>query len=458
MDQEGPTVDARPSEISVVQKDEPTLVVESVQSPLDLQSHPTPFQAPQSETLCDEGASVDIRGAFEPASSPQTSLTPSQAATNEVDHIATLTGDPAADTPSPVPPKPESPVPTNGSFHETRFSIPTQVAQSNGYTEPLPQTPSSTAHSHPAHKRSLTMSTGYTVSVVLISSALETILSSKEAKRSLPLRDSAQNALGMIRAGKGGDTPREIFEPLRLACETRSEKLMIASLDCISKLISYSFFAEESSVPLLPSPPPSPELQGGRSMSGSQSSIPQPSLVDLVVHTITACHGETTPEAVSLQVVKALLALVLSPTIFVHHSSLLKAVRTVYNVFLLSTDPVNQMVAQGGLTQMVHHVFTRCKAGKPVELDEAVMLRSFVSSETPALPGHRHVTSKTETRRSLSVPVQLASDSTHTGNVQTENAHEHKSPISSEEVSAHLPAEPTATHSPLDGQGRGEGG
>ena len=211
-----------------------------------------------------------------------------------------------------------------------------------------------------SHKRSLTLSKGNTVSVVLISSALETIAASKEAKRSPPLRESVQRALEMVKSGQGGDRPREIFEPLRLACETRSEKLMIASLDCISKLISYSFFAEASSTHAPTSPPPSP---GPNSRSSMQTPREPPSLVDLVVHTITACHTESTPETVSLQIVKALLALVLSPTILVHQSSLLKAVRTVYNVFLLSVDPVNQMVAQGGLTQMVNHVFARCKIG-----------------------------------------------------------------------------------------------
>ncbi|KAF9462613.1 hypothetical protein BDZ94DRAFT_1260846 [Collybia nuda] len=218
------------------------------------------------------------------------------------------------------------------------------------------------------HKRSLTISKGHTVSVVLISSALETIAASKEAKRSVPLRESTQKALEMIRSNQGGDRPREIFEPLRLACETRSEKLMIASLDCISKLISYSFFAEPDdhlSHSTL-SPPTSPHPHGLSSTAdGSQTTISQPSLVDLVAHTITSCHTETTPETVSLQIVKALLSLILSPTILVHHSSLLKAVRTVYNVFLLSADPVNQMVAQGGLTQMVHHVFTRCRTRVP---------------------------------------------------------------------------------------------
>ncbi|KIL70092.1 hypothetical protein M378DRAFT_156145 [Amanita muscaria Koide BX008] len=224
-----------------------------------------------------------------------------------------------------------------------------------------------------AHKRSLTLSRGHNVSIVLISSALESIAASREAKRSNPLRDSTQRALELVRSGLGGENPREIFEPLRLACETRNEKLMIASLDCISKLISYSFFAEAEDQPSnLSSPPPSPSGTDS-GINGSQTHIPQPSLVDLVAHTITACHAESTPETVSLQIVKAFLSLVLSPTILVHHSSLLKAVRTVYNVFLLSTDPVNQMVAQGGLTQMVHHIFTRCRRDAKTLLTSAIL-------------------------------------------------------------------------------------
>jgi len=211
------------------------------------------------------------------------------------------------------------------------------------------------------HKRSLTSSKGNTVSAVLISTALETIANSREAKRSAPLKESVQRALDLVRSGEGGGRPREIFEPLRLACETKNEKLMIASLDCISKLISHSFFVEEdSSRPNFASPPPSPGGPNGR-QSGSTQGGHEPSLVDIVVHTITSCHTENTPETVSLQIVKGLLALVLSTTILVHQSSLLKAVRTVYNIFLLSVDPVNQMVAQGGLTQIVNHVFARCK-------------------------------------------------------------------------------------------------
>ncbi|KAF9009101.1 hypothetical protein BDQ17DRAFT_1349527 [Cyathus striatus] len=247
---------------------------------------------------------------------------------------------------------------SNLSQEPSTVDIP-PVTQAN-----IPRPPSSVIDADTSsHKRSMTVSKGHSVSVVLISSALEKIAVSKEAKRSAPIRESTQRALELIRSDQAIDHPREVFEPLRLACETRNEKLMIASLDCISKLISYSFFAEPDShlSHAIPSPPPSPHLGSRTSISGPQPNAPQPSLVDLVAHTITSCHTENTADAVSLQIVKALLALVLSPTILVHHSSLLKAVRTVYNVFLLSNDSVNQMVAQGGLTQMVHHVFTRCK-------------------------------------------------------------------------------------------------
>ncbi|KAL0579530.1 guanine nucleotide exchange protein for ADP-robosylation factor [Marasmius crinis-equi] len=278
-------------------------------------------------------------------------------------HVHSVSEQSSTSESSSEPPLPPTPVEVNGHASNGHTSTPTTASfvKPNSVVLPPrdPELPHSAGLGSPpptGHRRSLTIgSKGNPVSVVLISSALETIAASKEAKRSAPLRESTQHALELIRNGQGGDRPREIFEPLRMACETRNDKLMIASLDCISKLISYSFFAEPPSAQQnYSSPPGSPGLPGKQNTESS-------SLVDLVTNTIAACHSETTPEAVSLQIVKALLALVLSPTIFVHHSSLLKAVRTVYNVFLLSTDPVNQMVAQGGLTQMVHHVFTRCR-------------------------------------------------------------------------------------------------
>lgn len=317
-------------------------------------------------------------------------LTPTQHANPSEQHNNLREGPRSSSTLPPTPPSKStiSVLPESADNYEVAPPTPVEKSapkQTNGQHDPRPQTPS-TPMSANSHKRSLTISKGHTVSVVLISSALETILSSREAKRSAELRDSAQHALEMVRSGEGGDRPREIFEPLRLACETRSEKLMIASLDCISKLISYSFFAEPHSIHSLPSPPPSP---GPHTPGAPPTHAPTPSLVDLVAHTITACHTETTPETVSLQIVKALLSLVLSPTILVHQSSLLKAVRTVYNVFLLSSDPVNQMVAQGGLTQMVHHVFTRCKASTTAEPSDTTSVFRASATEESILAASR---------------------------------------------------------------------
>jgi brefeldin A-inhibited guanine nucleotide-exchange protein len=241
-----------------------------------------------------------------------------------------------------------------------------RIATANGRDSPAlaPPTPG-TPGAAPAHRRSMTMARthAHAVPTVILSSALDTIAASREAKRAGPLKDSVQLALELVRSGEAGDRPRDIFEPLRLVCESHNEKLMVVSLDCISKLNSYSFFIEphpqEGLRHQLASPPASPAVTA--SIAGSQESISQPSLVDLVVHTITTCHTEATADSVSVQIVKALLALITSSTLLVHQSSLLKAVRTVYNVFLLSTDPGTQTAAQAGLTQMVQHVFSRCR-------------------------------------------------------------------------------------------------
>lgn len=311
--------------------------------------------------------------------------------------------------------------------------------RSNGAQSPPPKAPArppkTLSTDSSTHKRSLTIARGNTVSVVLISSALDIIAASKEAKRSAPLRESTQRALDLVRANDVGNR-REVFEPLRLACETKNEKLMIASLDCISKLISYSFFAEETPASqAFHSPPPSPNTSGHASAGPNQQG-----LVDLVVHTITSCHSETTPEPVSLQIVKALLSLVLSSTTLVHHSSLLKAVRTVYNVFLLSTDAVNQMVAQGGLTQMVHHVFTRCKvsasgARTPLESHPFPLSADALSSKRGSFPSSESTTSVVSGRRqsegetlvsesSVSLPLPPASDTTDENSAHSETAGE----------------------------------
>jgi len=256
-----------------------------------------------------------------------------------------------------------------------------------------PSRPTSARPGPSTHRRTSTQTTlsvgstghhpGSQLSTVLITPPLQVLVNSKEAKKSASFLAASQKALDLCQAGGDGSNaaylhPREIFEPLRLAIsnpQTTSVPILITSLDLLAKLVSHSFFYEPNGPPKGLSPLP-----------------------DLIAHTITLSYNESSPPQVALQVVKALMAIVLStdPGMLVHQSSLLKAIRTVYNVFLLSNDPANQVVAQGGLTQMVHHVFSRVVRpsfrsasglGRRSTVGENEARRGESGNATPGAPG-----------------------------------------------------------------------
>jgi brefeldin A-inhibited guanine nucleotide-exchange protein len=182
-------------------------------------------------------------------------------------------------------------------------------------------------------------------SLVFVGTALDTIAASKDARKNKKLGDATQAALAAIK--REGDpariSPELLFEPLQLASEVANVPVSITALDCIGKLISYSYF----SVPAEPQP----------------DSTDVAPLIERAIDTICDCfQGEATHPDVQLQIVKSLLAAILNDKIVVHGAGLLKAVRLTYNIFLLSKSSANQQVAQGALTQMVGTVFERVKA------------------------------------------------------------------------------------------------
>jgi brefeldin A-inhibited guanine nucleotide-exchange protein len=193
-------------------------------------------------------------------------------------------------------------------------------------------------------------------SMVFVATALEKIATYKDARRKKDLNDSVRAALTAIKEDKPIE-PEAIFEPLRLATETTNSELTTTALDCIGKLITYSYFS------LAPAP---------LSQDPSKQQAP---LIERAIDTICDCfQDEATPADVQLQIVKSLLAAVLSDKIVVHGAGLLKAVRQVYNIFLLSKTPQSQQIAQGTLTQMVGTVFERVKvrlAQKEARLDDS---------------------------------------------------------------------------------------
>ena len=181
-------------------------------------------------------------------------------------------------------------------------------------------------------------------STVFVRTALETIEQSREARRSKELNDAVQAALGNLNDAQQQVDPEVIFRPLQLASRTYSVPLQVTALDCIGKLISYSYFAFPSKRPA----------------TADENQLP---LIERAIETICECfENEATPVEVQQQIVKSLLAAVLNDKIVVHGAGLLKAVRQIYNIFIYSKASQNQQIAQGSLTQMVSTVFDRVKA------------------------------------------------------------------------------------------------
>ncbi|KAG6119737.1 hypothetical protein E4U14_004894 [Claviceps sp. LM454 group G7] len=187
-------------------------------------------------------------------------------------------------------------------------------------------------------------------SLKFLVSSLDAIAASKDAQRNQQLADSTKKAQDAVKEQDQLPDPEIVFAPLQLAARSNNPQLTTTALDCIGKLISYSYFSL-------------PRKDDAAADTEPKESGEQPSpLIERAIDTICDCfQGETTAVEIQLQIVKSLLAAVLNDKIVVHGAGLLKAVRQVYNVFLLSRSTANQQVAQGTLTQMVGTVFERVK-------------------------------------------------------------------------------------------------
>lgn len=190
-----------------------------------------------------------------------------------------------------------------------------------------------------------TQRSGAVSSTVFIVTALDTIAASREARKSKELEDAVQVALSNVRSTDGQPIdPELIFRPLHLASKTLSVPLQVTALDCIGKLITYSYFAF-----------PSAE-------SGNETTPEKPPLIERAIDAICDCfENEATPNEIQQQIIKSLLAAVLNDRVVVHGAGLLKAVRQIYNIFIYSKSSQNQQIAQGSLTQMVSTVFDRVR-------------------------------------------------------------------------------------------------
>ena len=316
--------------------------------------------------MADADARPEARDELEPAPDMAGPVTPAPVviqteekysesdAETDSDQASEQTGENATSTPAPTASPPPS-TPT--------LNIPAESDSPQAFDQTPDQRPALSTRSR-TDSQLPTIATGAKPStrssLVFVVAALETIAASKDAKKNKKLGDATNAALTAIK--EEGDpaciSPETLFEPLQLASEASSVPVSITALDCIGKLISYSYF----SVPAEPQP--------------DNSEVPP--LIERAIDTICDCfQGEATHADVQLQIVKSLLAAILNDKIVVHGAGLLKAVRLTYNIFLLSKSSANQQVAQGALTQMVGTVFERVKAR--LSLKEARINLSRVS-------------------------------------------------------------------------------
>ena len=115
------------------------------------------------------------------------------------------------------------------------------------------------------------------------------------------------------------------FLPFSLACQSKTPRLVVISLDGIQKLIAYGH------------------------LTGASVSVENPAKrqIDIIVDTICNCFsGPHTDEGVQLQILKALLTILTSQHVEVHEASLLNSVRTCYNIYLASRNMINQTTAK----------------------------------------------------------------------------------------------------------------
>jgi hypothetical protein len=82
----------------------------------------------------------------------------------------------------------------------------------------------------------------------------------------------------------------------------------------------------------------------------------------LAVQVICSCD-EVPDEGVEVLVLRGLLTATTSLTFTLHGQALLLAVRTAYNIHLMSRSEVNQTTAKATLTQMLNVVMQRMEAG-----------------------------------------------------------------------------------------------
>lgn len=196
--------------------------------------------------------------------------------------------------------------------------------------------------------------------------SLDLLQNSKEQRRNEPFRMAIKTALESLDRPQDAN-PLSVFKPFQLACQSGSSELIVIAIDCLGKLFTYNYwkFAAGIHVENQKQAKKKDEEEEGDADDNDGTS----EMIAFVIGTICdSFTGESTDDKVLLQIIKALQAALTNsdPAFSLHGAILLKAIRTTYNIFLLSKSNDVQIVAQGTVTHMIQNVFSRIPNNKAV--------------------------------------------------------------------------------------------
>lgn len=348
---------------------------ESIELPHNVQSSkdnvPTHLESVPGEKV--DRAHAPVVGRHMPSIATQASIARS-------DHDGTPVQSPVATTQSPstsITPAPIS-IPTSPSHTHEPTSRQTSLPNTPVSTSRLPisrgesQTSSNPQHArlnaHSTPRSSASTRSAPIASVAFLVTALESIAASKDARRRRTLADATTEALTAIKAASdlAATDPSMTFQALKLATESSTPAVVNTALDCIAKLMNYSYFVTAQDI-----------------RSDAQQA---PSLIELVIDAICDCASTELPAPdVQMNMIKALLAAILNDKVVVHGAGLLKSVRQTYSLFLHSRTPATQQVAQSVLMQMIGTSFERVKTRLAARAARAAAIKTAISPNGDAL-------------------------------------------------------------------------
>ncbi|CAB4255659.1 similar to Saccharomyces cerevisiae YDR170C SEC7 Guanine nucleotide exchange factor (GEF) for ADP ribosylation factors involved in proliferation of the Golgi [Maudiozyma barnettii] len=258
-------------------------------------------------------------------------------------------------------------------------------------TETIDHTQLTSNHVRNISTTSTTIASNAKSTLLLVKTTLEELVEEKEVKKIPGTHKIIQRTITKIE-----DTLKEsngssievnsilLFEALRAASRTKSSRITSKALDTLSKLFSFRAIDEA----ILVNPPDSMASNDQETTNDNSGITPPPKqrLIDAAIDTIADCfEGEGTDERVELQIIRSLSGCILveDANSLCHGASLLKAIRTIYNIFVFSLNPTNQGIAQTTLTQIISAVYDKIEVKKiqPYQVSINESKKSLPTSE-----------------------------------------------------------------------------